>query len=301
MTNATEPPQDDWWSRRPTWLLFVLVFVGGSAVLVAGVIAVAVVLGAIVGDSGDSATASGSTGTTLSSETTTTVAEATTTSMSTPTTSSTSTTTSEATISTTSASPTTATESETEVGKIYPSGTELIFSADTDWSSEGGWVTDYLSESDVALVVEEDGAKGFTQDGIAVGGWERLAVNGVTTNLILIDRACIDSRCSSEILHLADDNNELRRSIWVLVDDDGLFSQALAFQFREDEGDGQACWSRSSDGPVVPTTDGYQLQRAWVFADGDAGKVWYIADQDRLDIEVMSAFSMGLFPEWIQC
>ena len=51
---VTEPPEGDGWSRFPTWLLFLLWFVGGSVVLVAGVLAVAVLIGAIVDDAGDS-------------------------------------------------------------------------------------------------------------------------------------------------------------------------------------------------------------------------------------------------------
>lgn len=196
---------------------------------------------------------------------------------------------------------TTTAGSETGAGESYPSGIDLIFSADVDWSDEGGWISDYLYESSVGLVIEGDGTGGFTEDGTAVGGWDRLAINGVTTDLIVIDRACIDSACTNEILYLADDGNEFRRSVWVLVDDEGLFSQAMTFQFRDGEGDGQTCWSRSNDGPVVSTTDGSDVQRAWVYTDGDAGEAWYIADLSRLDIEVISTVSMGLFDDWIQC
>lgn len=277
----------EWWSRLPTWALFVFVFVGGSIVVVTGVIAAVVVVGAIFGDAEASNTVSPTTVTTVSDETTTTAAETTTTSV--PTTR------------TSSASTTTATGSETDGRTTYPSGTDLIFGVDTDWSHEGGWVSEYLSESDVTLVVVEGGAKSFTEDGTAVGEWERLVVDGTTTNLIVIDRACTDAQCTSEILYLADDSSDHRRSIWVVVDDQGSYSQALAFQFRVDEADGQACWSHFYDGPVVPTTDGYEIQRVWVYADIDTGPEWYIADRDELDAEIMSDFSMGLYPDWVQC
>ncbi len=41
-------PQEGSWSRFPTWLLFVLVFVGGSAILVAGVVAAGILIEPIV-------------------------------------------------------------------------------------------------------------------------------------------------------------------------------------------------------------------------------------------------------------
>ncbi len=66
-----EPSEEGWLSRRPTWLLFVLVFVGGSVVLVAGAVAAVVVAGALLGESEDSNIAA--TFLTLSGETTTTV------------------------------------------------------------------------------------------------------------------------------------------------------------------------------------------------------------------------------------
>ena len=46
--SQTEPPRDPWWFRSPTWLLSVLVFVAGSVVLVAGVLAASSVVAAIV-------------------------------------------------------------------------------------------------------------------------------------------------------------------------------------------------------------------------------------------------------------
>lgn len=55
---VTAPPEGDGWSRFPTWLLFLLWFVGGSVVLVAGVLAVVVVVGAVVDGTGDSDAAS---------------------------------------------------------------------------------------------------------------------------------------------------------------------------------------------------------------------------------------------------
>jgi hypothetical protein len=51
---VTEPPENDGWSRFPTWLLFSLWFVGGSVVVVAGVLAVVVLVGAVVDATGDS-------------------------------------------------------------------------------------------------------------------------------------------------------------------------------------------------------------------------------------------------------
>ncbi|MFV9673302.1 MAG: septum formation family protein [Acidimicrobiia bacterium] len=63
--SSAERSEGGSWSRFPTWVLFVLVFVGGSVVLVAGVSATAVVVGSIVdgledlntaGDSGAVAT-----------------------------------------------------------------------------------------------------------------------------------------------------------------------------------------------------------------------------------------------------
>ncbi len=302
-TGSVESSDEGSSSGLPTWLLLVLVFVGGSVVLVAGVVAVVVVAGSILGEAEGSVTAADTTTTVTmpSGETTTTAAEPTTTSVPTTTTSLPSTTTSVATT-TTSATSTTATAgSGTEAGESYPSGIDLIFSSDVNWSDEGGWISDYLYDSSVGLVIKGDGTGGFTEDGTAVGGWDRLAINGVTTDLIVIDRACIDSECTNEILYLADDGHEFRRSVWVLVDDENLFSQALTFEFRESEGDGQACWSRSNDGPVVSTTDGSDVQRAWVYTDGDAGEAWYIADLTRLDREVISTPSMGLFDDWIQC
>ncbi|MEA3511814.1 MAG: septum formation family protein [Actinomycetota bacterium] len=64
-TSSSERSPGGSWSRLPTWLLFVLVFVGGSIVVIAGVTAIAVVVGSIVdgledlsaaGDSGAVAT-----------------------------------------------------------------------------------------------------------------------------------------------------------------------------------------------------------------------------------------------------
>jgi hypothetical protein len=59
---VTAPPEGDGWSRFPTWLLFVLWFVGGSVVLVAGVLAVVVLVGAVVDATGDSDAASDTAG-----------------------------------------------------------------------------------------------------------------------------------------------------------------------------------------------------------------------------------------------
>lgn len=52
--DQAEPQRRDGWSRLPTWLLFVLVFVFGSVILVAGVFAVVVLGGAMLGELGDS-------------------------------------------------------------------------------------------------------------------------------------------------------------------------------------------------------------------------------------------------------
>ncbi len=51
---VTEPLEGGGWPRFPTWLLFVLWFVGGSIILVAGVLAMAVLVGAVVDGTGDS-------------------------------------------------------------------------------------------------------------------------------------------------------------------------------------------------------------------------------------------------------
>jgi len=51
---VTEPPEVDGWSRFPTWLLFVLWFVGGSVILIACIFAVVVLVGAVVDGTGDS-------------------------------------------------------------------------------------------------------------------------------------------------------------------------------------------------------------------------------------------------------
>lgn len=47
-TTRAESSREGWWSRLPTWLLLVLVFVGGSVVLAVGVAATAVVVGSVV-------------------------------------------------------------------------------------------------------------------------------------------------------------------------------------------------------------------------------------------------------------
>ncbi len=77
------PSEEGSSSGLPTWLLFTLVFIGGSVVLVAGVVAVVVVAGSILGESEGPVTAADTTTTvtTPSAETTTTVAEPTTTSV----------------------------------------------------------------------------------------------------------------------------------------------------------------------------------------------------------------------------
>jgi hypothetical protein len=59
---VTAPPEGDGWSRFPTWLLFSLWFVGGSVILVAGIFAVVVLVGAVVDATGDSDAASNTAG-----------------------------------------------------------------------------------------------------------------------------------------------------------------------------------------------------------------------------------------------
>ncbi|MEA2024011.1 MAG: septum formation family protein [Actinomycetota bacterium] len=83
VTGSAEASEAGASSGLPTWLLFVLVFVGGSVVLVAGVVAVVVVAGSFLGESGDPITAADTTTTvtTPSAETTTTAADSTTTSV----------------------------------------------------------------------------------------------------------------------------------------------------------------------------------------------------------------------------
>ena len=56
--SVAESPTDDERSGFPTWLLFVLWFIGGSVLLVAGILAVAVLVGAVVDRIEDSDTAS---------------------------------------------------------------------------------------------------------------------------------------------------------------------------------------------------------------------------------------------------
>lgn len=51
--DQTESRRPDGWSGLPTWLLFALVFIFGSVILIAGVFAVVVVAGEILGDSDD--------------------------------------------------------------------------------------------------------------------------------------------------------------------------------------------------------------------------------------------------------
>ena len=54
VTSPEEVPAEGGSSRLPTWLLFILVFVLGSVVLVAGVFAVVVLAGSVLGESEDS-------------------------------------------------------------------------------------------------------------------------------------------------------------------------------------------------------------------------------------------------------
>jgi hypothetical protein len=56
---VTAPPEGDGWSRFPTWLLFTLWFIGGSIILVAGIFAVVVLVGAVVDETEDSDAAGG--------------------------------------------------------------------------------------------------------------------------------------------------------------------------------------------------------------------------------------------------
>ena len=65
--DLTEPERSDGWSRLPTWLLFVLVFIFGSVIVIAGVFAIVVLVGAILGELEDP---SGAVETTIATATT---------------------------------------------------------------------------------------------------------------------------------------------------------------------------------------------------------------------------------------
>lgn len=66
--DTLKSPRENWLSRSPTWLLFLLVFAGGTAVLAAGFFAAVVLVGSIAGESEDSTSASDSLMTTATVE-----------------------------------------------------------------------------------------------------------------------------------------------------------------------------------------------------------------------------------------